>query len=206
MKNLAKAFLVLLLILSLSSGCGGGEEVSSGQNDHEDSPADPPSEQPYAGYDERSIKALDNQRVDDLLEGRGAGYALSAELNRYPGPRHVLDLAEDLALTEEQEETVQAIFAEMEAEVRPMGRELVDLEERLERSFQDETIDEDQLARLTDEIAAVEGDLREAHLRAHLETKDILSPEQVEEYDRLRGYSEPDDTRESEEHQHEGAH
>lgn len=205
MKNLAKAFLVPLLILFLSSGCAGGE-VSSGQNDHEDSRADPSSEQPYAGYEERSIKALDNQRVDDLLEGRGAGYALSAELNRYPGPRHVLDLAEDLVLTQEQEETVQAIFAEMEAEVRPMGRELVDLEERLERSFQDETIDEDQLAQLTDELARVEGGLREAHLSAHLETKDILSPEQVEEYDRLRGYSEPDDTRESEEHQREGAH
>ncbi len=178
--------------------------MSSGQNGHKDSHVETSSGQPYAGYEERSIKALDNQRVDDLLEGRGSGYALAAELNRYPGPKHVLDLAEDLTLTEEQEETVRAIFTEMEAEVRPMGRELVDLEERLDRSFRDQTIDEDQLTRLTDEIAAVEGGLRNAHLSAHLETKGVLSQEQVEEYDRLRGYSEPDGSSESEEHQHEG--
>jgi hypothetical protein len=201
MKNLAKAFLAPLLTLALSSGCA-GEEVSSGQNDHKDSHTEPTSKQPYAGYEERAIKALDKQRIDDLLEGRGAGYALAAELNRYPGPRHVLDLAEDLGLTEEQEETVQAIFAEMEAEVRPMGRELVNLEERLDQSFREETIDEDQLARLIDEIALVEGDLRNAHLSAHLQTRDVLSQEQVEEYDRLRGYSEPGDSSRSEEHQH----
>lgn len=31
--------------------------------------------QPYAGLQERPIKALDPQRVDDLLAGRGLGYA-----------------------------------------------------------------------------------------------------------------------------------
>ena len=92
----------------------------------------------------------------------------------------------------------------MQAEVKPLGRELLDLEERLDRAFRDEAIDEDSLAQLTEESAAVEGSLREAHLSAHLKTRDILSPEQVEEYDRLRGYSERDATNESEEHQHEG--
>ena len=99
---------------------------------------------------------------------------------------------------EEQEETVQGIFTEMQAEVKPLGRELLDLEERLDRAFRDEAIDEDSLAQLTEESAAVEGSLREAHLSAHLKTRDILSPEQVEEYDRLRGYSERDATNESE--------
>jgi hypothetical protein len=37
-----------------------------------------------------------------------------------------------------------------------------------------------------------------------LKTRDILSLEQVEEYDRLRGYSERDATSESEEQQHKG--
>ena len=138
------------------------------------------------------------------MEGKGAGYALAGELNQYPGPRHVLDLAQDLGLTEEQEVTVEAIFTDMQAAVRPLGRELVDLEERLDRAFRDEAIDEDALAYLIEESAAVEGSLREAHLSAHLKTRDILSPEQVEEYGRLRGYSERDATSESEEYQHEG--
>ena len=99
---------------------------------------------------------------------------------------------------------MQGIFTDMQDEVRPLGRELVDLEERLDRAFRDEVIDEHALAQLTEESAAVEGSLREAHLSAHLKTRDILSLEQVEEYDRLRGYSERDATSESEEQQHEG--
>jgi Spy/CpxP family protein refolding chaperone len=138
------------------------------------------------------------------LEGKGAGYALGGELNQYPGPRHVLGLAEDLDLTEEQEETVQGFFTEMQAEVRPLGRELVDLEERLDRAFRDEAMDDDALAQLTEESAAIEGSLRKAHLSAYLKTRDILSSEQVEEYDRLRGYSGSDATNDSEEHHHEG--
>ncbi len=204
MKKFTKAFSAILVIPVLSFGCAGGE-VSSGQIEHKDSSGQPSSEQqPYAGYEQRAIKALSDERVTELLEGEGAGYALAGELNHYPGPRHVLDLAEDLSLTEEQEETIQVIFTEMQDEVRPLGRELVDLEERLDRAFREGVIDEDALAQLTEESAAVEGSIREAHLGAHLKTRDILSPEQVEEYDRLRGYSERDAINESEEHQHEG--
>ncbi len=204
MKKLTKGFLATLVTPVLSFGCAGGE-VSSGHTEHKDSSEESSSEQqPYAGYEERPIKALSNERVAELLEGKGAGYALAGELNQYPGPRHVLDLAEDLGLTEEQEVIVQGIFTDMQDEVRPLGRELVDLEERLDRAFRDEAIDEDALAQLTEESAAIEGSLREAHLGAHLKTRDTLSPEQVEEYDRLRGYSGGDATDDSEEHQHQG--
>ena len=204
MKKLTKAFSAALVIPVLSCGCAGGE-VSSGQTEHKDSSGEPSSgQQPYAGYEERPIKALSNERVAELLEGKGAGYALAGELNHYPGPRHVLDLAEDLGLTEEQEENVGGIFADMQAEVRPLGRELVNLEERLDRAFRDEAIDEDALAQLTEESAAIEGSLREVHLGAHLKTRDTLSAEQVEEYDRLRGYSGGGATNDSEEHQHQG--
>jgi hypothetical protein len=204
MKKLTKALLTTLVPPVFSFGCAGGE-VSSGQPEHKESSGEPSSEQQsYAGYEERPIKSLSNERVAELLEGKGAGYALAGELNQYPGPRPVLDLADDLSLIEEQEETVQGIFTEMQAEVRPLGRELVNLEERLDRAFRDETIDQDALAQLTEESATIEGSLREAHLSAHLKTRDILSSQQVEEYDRLRGYSERDATNESEEHQHEG--
>ncbi len=73
--------------------------------------------------------------------------------------------------------------------MKPLGRELVDLEESLDGSFRDEGIDEGELDRLTGEIAAVEGRLRAAHLGAHLELKEILDPDQVATYDRLRGYA-----------------
>ena len=48
---------------------------------------------PYAGYQQRPIKALSEQQIADLRAGRGMGLALAAELNGYPGPVHVLALA-----------------------------------------------------------------------------------------------------------------
>ena len=44
------------------------------------------SQQPYAGLEGRSVKALSEQQIADLRAGRGMGLALAAELNGYPGP------------------------------------------------------------------------------------------------------------------------
>lgn len=38
------------------------------------------------------------------------GFAKAAELNSYPGPKHVLDLGDRLKLTTQQRQQVQAIF------------------------------------------------------------------------------------------------
>jgi Spy/CpxP family protein refolding chaperone len=168
----------------LLAGCAGQEEGSSEHATEETS-----SEQPYAGLQERTIKALPQEKVEDLLAGRGAGYALAAELNHYPGPVHVRELADELDLTAEQGQTAQEIFSAMQEEVKPLGRDLVELEERLDRAFRNEEIDEEELARIIGEIVTVEGRLRAAHLSAHLKLKEILDPEQVATYDRLRGYT-----------------
>src|SRR5687767_11125254 len=54
------------------------------------------ADSPYVGQEDRAIKALDAKDVDGLLAGSGMGYAKAAELNGYPGPMHVLELAEKL--------------------------------------------------------------------------------------------------------------
>jgi hypothetical protein len=41
---------------------------------------------PYAGQEQRPIKALSETEMRDLAEGRGMGLAKAAELNSYPGP------------------------------------------------------------------------------------------------------------------------
>ncbi|MBW2146214.1 MAG: hypothetical protein JRI22_04235 [Deltaproteobacteria bacterium] len=53
---------------------------------------------PYAGGERRSIKALSPELVQDYLNGKGMGLSLAAELNHYPGPAHVLELASELNL------------------------------------------------------------------------------------------------------------
>ena len=54
------------------------------------------AQSPYSGMQSRPIKALSEQQIADLRAGRGMGLALPAELNGYPGPVHVLELADKL--------------------------------------------------------------------------------------------------------------
>ena len=57
---------------------------------------------PYVGQQQREIKALSAADIKMYLEGHGMGLAKAAELNHYPGPRHVLDSATELKLSHEQ--------------------------------------------------------------------------------------------------------
>jgi hypothetical protein len=79
------------------------------------------AQSPYSGLQTRSIKALSEQQVADLTAGRGMGLALAAELNGYPGPSHVLELADKLDLSAEQRARVQQLFASMKQEALPLG-------------------------------------------------------------------------------------
>ena len=40
---------------------------------------------PYAGLQQRTVKALSDEQLSDLNAGRGMGLALAGELNGYPG-------------------------------------------------------------------------------------------------------------------------
>jgi hypothetical protein len=73
---------------------------------------------PYAGLQRRAIKALSDNQVSDLQAGRGMSLALAAELNGYPGPAHVLELADKLDLSADQRTRVQQLFDSMKAEAR----------------------------------------------------------------------------------------
>src|SRR5437588_3273005 len=84
-------------------------------------PALAQAQQPYAGLEARSIKALSEQQIADLRAGRGMGLALAAELNGYPGPMHVLELAEPLGLSDQQRAKMQELFAAVKAEAVPLG-------------------------------------------------------------------------------------
>lgn len=146
------------------------------------------SHMPYAGMQKRDIKALSPQRMSGLLKGQGIGYALAAELNSYPGPRHTIDLRRELSLTPDQEKKVQALFQIMEAKAVRLGKQIVDAERALDRAFAEKRITPDMVSKMTGDIALLEGRLRAVHLSTHLEMVKILSPTQVAHYDRLRGY------------------
>ena len=152
-------------------------------------PATAQSHQPYAALQNRAIKALSDEQLNDLKQGRGMGLALAAELNGYPGPMHVLELAERINLTSDQRARVQDLFAAMKAEAIALGAKLIAQETDLDRQFATRSVTTTSLAAATAAIAATQGALRETHLKYHLATVAILSPDQVRRYTELRGYS-----------------
>jgi Spy/CpxP family protein refolding chaperone len=146
------------------------------------------AETPYAGMQGRSIKALSEQQVADLGAGRGMGLALAAELNGYPGPSHVLELADKLDLSADQRASVKAMFDSMKAEAVPLGSKLIEQEATLDRQFASRTITPESLKVLTAAVAETHGQLRETHLKYHLSTVAVLNPGQMQRYAELRGY------------------
>lgn len=143
---------------------------------------------PYADHTGREIKALSEEEMEGLLAGQGMGLALPAELNGYPGPKHVLELAEELALTPEQQGAVETVHEAMAQEAMALGEEVVAAERRLDTLFAESQVRPDTLRATLDELGRLRAKLRYAHLLAHLETKVILTPEQEERYAHLRGY------------------
>ena len=146
------------------------------------------SHQPYAGLEKRSVKALSDQQIADLEAGRGMGLALAAELNGYPGPMHVLDLADPLGLTPAQRNETRALFVAMKAEAVALGTRIIAAEGDLDRRFASGAITEPTLLDGVREVAALQGELRAAHLKYHLAVARLLTPQQVAHYAELRGY------------------
>jgi hypothetical protein len=147
------------------------------------------AQSPYAGMQTRPIKALSTQQIDDLKAGRGMGLALAAELNGYPGPAHVLELSDRLALSPAQKQHIQKLFDSMKAESTPIGVRLIEQEGALDLQFADRSITPDALKDATAKIGMTQAELRNAHLKYHLETAQILSPDQMKQYAELRGYA-----------------
>ena len=143
---------------------------------------------PYAGQETRDIKSLSAEDIDSYLTGKGMGLAKAAELNGYPGPAHVLALASELKLTDEQKRRSQALFERMESRASKLGRELVDRERELDQAFASHAITKASLDTRLKAIGALQAQVRAVHLAAHLEQIAILTPQQVGQYLELRGY------------------
>lgn len=151
-------------------------------------PAADPSPSPYTDQVDAPVRGLSQEELEDLLAGRGAGFARPAELNGHPGPLHVLELAQELGLTRDQEARFQDLYERMQAEARVAGRAVVDAHAALEEAFRAGDLDEEALAGRVADLEDAYGAYRFVHLRYHLLSKPLLTDHQRMEYDRLRGY------------------
>jgi Spy/CpxP family protein refolding chaperone len=152
-------------------------------------PAAAQQHQPYSGQETRDIKALSAEEVKQYLAGAGMGYAKAAELNRFPGPQHTLELADRLGLSAEQRTAVKALMDAHKAEARAIGAKLVDSERALDALFRSGSVSESALADAVRKAAALQGEYRLSHLETHRRLRALLTEEQVARYDVLRGYT-----------------
>jgi hypothetical protein len=132
MKRTAFTFLVGILAFgpAFAQDSGNHDPAKHGTS------GSPGSLSPYAGMQARPIKALSEEEIADLEAGRGMGLALVAELNGYPGPVHVIELASHLRLTDVQRSRAKEMLGRMKEEVVPMGRRVVALERELDSCSQ----------------------------------------------------------------------
>jgi len=143
----------------------------------------------YAGQETRLIKSLSADDLEEIARGGGWGLARAAELNGVPGPTHLLELADEIGLTDQQREDIEAIRQQMQADAITAGERFVAAEQALDAAFQQGAPDADMLERLVAEAGQARSALRLVHLNAHLLTLPLLTDAQVSRYSVLRGYS-----------------
>ncbi len=170
-----RAGLTLLLVLA---GC------LDGTND----PNESTTPNPYADLVDSPIRGLTPDDIESLRTGAGMRLALPAELNRFPGPKHIRELADALELNESQRAAVEELYAATNEEARRVGEQVLARYADLDGYFRSGAPDATSLEELAAEIGALEGELRFIHLRAHVDALPLLTEPQRMLYGELRGY------------------
>ena len=148
------------------------------------------SQTPYAGMQNRAIKSLSDNDINELRRGGGWGLALAAELNGMPGPAHLLELKDQIPLAADQVAKTQVLLNEMRKASIPTGERLIAAEKALEAAFAAGKVNEPSLRNLLAEAESARTELRFIHLSQHYKTVQFLQPEQIKRYNILRGYAE----------------
>ena len=146
---------------------------------------------PYAGFERREIKALSAEQMRQLDTGAGMALAQPAELNGWPGPMHVLEHADALALTAPQRDATQALMRTRKQRAVLLGRDVIAAEKALDAAFAQRQVNDTTLRQLTAAAAERMAALRAEHLATHIAQTRLMEPTQVALYQQLRGYTTP---------------
>lgn len=140
----------------------------------------------FSWHSQSQSKPLVPPDREDLLKGVGMGLAAIADMNNYPGPRHVLDLKNELGLTRDQVKKTEALEKVVSSSAVAKGGEIVQAEEELNQLFEAGTVSEKVMRSKLEQISKLRSDLRFIHLQAHLRMRQILTPEQIKLYTELK--------------------
>lgn len=133
------------------------------------------------------LGGVSEQEKEALLKGAGLGAGMIAMMNGYPGPKHVLEMGDELGLTAKQRESIGKTYGKVKAESVEFGTELVEKDEKLTALFASGSVSTGEVEKLSREIGELQGRVRAAHLNAHVETYDALTPAQREQLSSMQG-------------------
>jgi len=125
------------------------------------------------------LSGVSEQEKEALLKGGGLGAGMIAMMNGYPGPKHVLEMGDELELTDAQRESIGTIYGKVKAESVELGTELVEKDEALAALFTSGSVSTKDVEKRSREIGELQGRLRAAHLNAHVQTHAELTPAQL---------------------------
>jgi len=103
----------------------------------------------------------------------------------YPSPKRVLDLSATLNLTESQRKSVREIYNEMYTRARELGKRIIKIEEELDEAFKAGFVTTQSVNDDTEQIGKLRGKLRGVYLGARIDTKRVLTANQMDMYKKL---------------------
>lgn len=172
---------ILICLVVLSSACG--RSTSTGQAEGRSG-----GDAGHAGHVHGgAIRSLPGRDIVALAGGEGGGLAKIADLNGYPGPRHVLDMDAHLNLTTRQREQLRQVMSTMEADAKEVATRYLSALAQLEEDTRQGSLSGDQFLKRYRAVEALRTELGAVHLITHFKTKDLLTPAQVATYYKPQG-------------------
>jgi hypothetical protein len=131
------------------------------------------------------ITSLSLKEYKAYEKGEPMGMTNVAEVNNYPAPAQALAFEKGLKLNVTQKQQLQEAVQALDFKAKEMGRFILQHEKKLNELFSSGKANEGSLIYYCNQIGLYQGELRNAHLQAHLKARRILTQDQLKKYSRL---------------------
>ncbi|MDZ4811422.1 MAG: nuclear transport factor 2 family protein [Pseudomonadota bacterium] len=141
---------------------------------------------PPAADDDSALPWMDASERQAIETGQGFAMARAAEAHGLPGPKHVLEYAQALDLSERQRDRMNILMHSMRTAALKEGQNVLAAETALDAELSRPVPDAARVAELADVVGRARGRLRNVHLNAHLAAAPALTSAQRAKYVQLR--------------------
>ena len=131
------------------------------------------------------VKSLSPEEYSAYQDGDKMDMVKVAEINNYPAPGEVLAREKELKLSVIQKVQLKAAIEALDFKAKEMGRFIIQHEKKLDDLFSSRKVDEGSLIYYCNQIGLYQGELRNAHLQAHLKAVRILTPDQLKKFAKI---------------------